>query len=296
MLVNALRRIRESLRRVSDGTEAFLILTLFILCLDKDITAKIAGKIVSISEASIRTDLIFDDADGIGLLTNLKLSLMLFSVWDMLGINYVNFNNALVFSPMEGKSFLRQKLQLCFDTMLVQPTQDEGASSERLSVEQPSPSPAPTSEVPNESLPDSSSAQPSEISEDGVIAAKTPRKSSSKIIGSTKRVLEEQKELHYLNMSQAKAASKEKKKGVELKDVEEIDRPRPTSTRSLLTLKPLPKIDPKDKGKKKIEEEDESESEDDDIPQAVKKFKQLESDEVLAREIFKKNGKLRGEK
>ncbi|GJS87631.1 hypothetical protein Tco_0770267 [Tanacetum coccineum] len=40
------------------------------------------------------------------------------------------------------------------------------------------------------------------------------------------------------------------------------------------------KIDPKDKGKKKIEEEDESESEDDDIPQAVKKFKQLESDEA----------------
>ncbi|GJT85329.1 putative ribonuclease H-like domain-containing protein [Tanacetum coccineum] len=84
-----------------------------------------------------------------------------------------------------------------------------------------------------------------------------------------------------LNMSQAKAASKEKEKGVELKDVEEIDRPRPTTTRSLLTLKPLPKIDPKDKGKKKIEEEDESESEDDDIPQAVKKFKQLESDESV---------------
>ncbi|GKD65885.1 hypothetical protein Tco_1307993, partial [Tanacetum coccineum] len=55
-----------------------------------------------------------------------------------------------------------------------------------------------------------------------------------------------------LNMSQAKAASREKEKGVELK--EEIDRPRPTTTRSLLTLKPLPKIDPKDKGKKKIEE------------------------------------------
>ncbi|GJS15314.1 hypothetical protein Tco_0409786 [Tanacetum coccineum] len=70
-----------------------------------------------------------------------------------------------------------------------------------------------------------------------------------------------------------------------LKDVEEIDRPRPTSQRSLLTLKPLPKIDPKDKGKKKIVEEDESESEDDDIPQAVKKFKQLESDEVMARKI-----------
>ncbi|GKF33799.1 hypothetical protein Tco_0106999 [Tanacetum coccineum] len=62
-------------------------------------------------------------------------------------------------------------------------------------------------------------------------------------------------------------------------------RPRPTSTRSLLTLKPLPKIDPKDKGKKKIEEDDESKSENDDIPQAMKKFKQLESDEELARKV-----------
>ncbi|GJS81410.1 putative ribonuclease H-like domain-containing protein [Tanacetum coccineum] len=49
-----------------------------------------------------------------------------------------------------------------------------------------------------------------------------------------------------LNMSQAKAVSREKEKGVELKDVEETERQRPTSTRSLLTLKPLPKIDPKD--------------------------------------------------
>ncbi|GJT61302.1 ribonuclease H-like domain-containing protein [Tanacetum coccineum] len=88
-----------------------------------------------------------------------------------------------------------------------------------------------------------------------------------------------------LNMSQAKAVSKEKEKGVELKDVEETDRPRPTSTRSLLTLKLLPKIDPKDKGKKKIEEEDESESESDGIPEAEKKFKQLESDEEMARKI-----------
>ncbi|GKA16938.1 hypothetical protein Tco_0696775, partial [Tanacetum coccineum] len=88
-----------------------------------------------------------------------------------------------------------------------------------------------------------------------------------------------------LNMSQAKAVSREKEKGVELKDIEEIDRPRPTSTRSLLTLKPLPKIDPKDKGKKKIEEEDESESESDGIPEVEKKFKQLSSDEEMARKV-----------
>ncbi|GJT25569.1 hypothetical protein Tco_0895506, partial [Tanacetum coccineum] len=60
-----------------------------------------------------------------------------------------------------GKRF-SGKVTPLFDTMLVQPTQDEGVSSERLSAEQSSPSPTPTSEVPNESLPDSTSAQPSE--------------------------------------------------------------------------------------------------------------------------------------
>ncbi|GJW90614.1 hypothetical protein Tco_0168167 [Tanacetum coccineum] len=88
-----------------------------------------------------------------------------------------------------------------------------------------------------------------------------------------------------LNMSQAKAVSREKEKGVELKDVEETERPRPTSTRSLLTLNPLPKIDPKDKGKKKIEEEDESDTESEGIPEAEKKFKQLARDEEMARKV-----------
>ncbi|GJS32076.1 putative ribonuclease H-like domain-containing protein [Tanacetum coccineum] len=67
-----------------------------------------------------------------------------------------------------------------------------------------------------------------------------------------------------LNMCHANVLLKgEKEKGGELKD-----------------------IDPKDKGKKKIEEEDESESEDDDIPQAVKKFKQLERKEIEADRIL----------
>ncbi|GKD61067.1 putative ribonuclease H-like domain-containing protein, partial [Tanacetum coccineum] len=87
-----------------------------------------------------------------------------------------------------------------------------------------------------------------------------------------------------LNMIQAKEISREKEKGVELKDVENIERPRPTSTRSLLTLKPLPKIDPKDKGKKKIEE-DESDTESEDINESEKKFKMLAHDEEIARKV-----------
>ncbi|GKE60906.1 hypothetical protein Tco_1511273 [Tanacetum coccineum] len=57
-----------------------------------------------------------------------------------------------------------------------------------------------------------------------------------------------------LNMSQAKAVLREKDKEVELKDVENMERPRPTSTRSLLTLKPFSKINPKDK--KRLDEEE----------------------------------------
>ncbi|GJY16526.1 putative ribonuclease H-like domain-containing protein [Tanacetum coccineum] len=96
--------------------------------------------------------------------------------------------------------------------------------------------------------------------------------------------------------SKAKAVSIEKEKGVEFKDIEETKRPKPTSIRSLLTLKPLLKIDPKDKGKKKIEEEDKSENESDGIPEAEKKFKQLASDKEMARKARIEADRLLAEK
>ncbi|GJT40282.1 hypothetical protein Tco_0940147 [Tanacetum coccineum] len=77
-----------------------------------------------------------------------------------------------------------------------------------------------------------------------------------------------------VSMSQNKA----KQKGVEIKDDEDSDRPRATSTRSVLTLKPLPKIDPKDKGKKVLEEEAESEG----VDEAERKFDELAKDEEIA--------------
>ncbi|GJT97052.1 MEI2-like protein 6 [Tanacetum coccineum] len=264
-----------------------------------------SGKVVSISEALIRTDLNFDDADGIDSLPNQ-------AIFD--AIQRMGYEGDLT---------------------------DEGASSERLSDEQPSPSPAPTSEVPYEPHTDSSPAHTSENlgdhssndtsllgNEDDMtlqnvydllnliiiserlspLRKDTPRKASQRNIGSP-RVLYPNKEkigkkrivagtvqrgssvyvilkisLNHMETENAqistdeqvegteehnegteeqrkvksKAASKEKEKEWRVKDVEEIDRPRPTSQRSLLTLKPLPKIDHKDKGKKKIEEEDES--------------------------------------
>ncbi|GJX72223.1 hypothetical protein Tco_0309394 [Tanacetum coccineum] len=88
-----------------------------------------------------------------------------------------------------------------------------------------------------------------------------------------------------LNMSQAKAVSKEKEKGVEIRNVENAERPRTTSTRSILTLKPLPKIGPNDKGKKRIKEDEESDTESEEITEAKKKFDQIAHDEEVARKI-----------
>ncbi|GJS22824.1 hypothetical protein Tco_0451456 [Tanacetum coccineum] len=65
----------------------------------------------------------------------------------------------------------------------------------------------------------------------------------------------------------------------------DTERPKPTSTRSILTLRPLPKIDPKGKGKKRIKEEDESDTESEGITEAEKKFKQLANDEEVARKV-----------
>ncbi|GJS64405.1 hypothetical protein Tco_0678969 [Tanacetum coccineum] len=69
------------------------------------------------------------------------------------------------------------------------------------------------------------------------------------------------------------------------KDVENIERPRLTSTRSLLTLKSLLKIDPKDKGKKKIKE-DESDTESEDINETKKEgLMLLAHDEEITRKM-----------
>ncbi|GJY57803.1 hypothetical protein Tco_0457695, partial [Tanacetum coccineum] len=86
-----------------------------------------------------------------------------------------------------------------------------------------------------------------------------------------------------ITMSQNK--QKEKEKGVEIRNVEDTERPRPASTRSVLTLKPLPKIDPKDKVKKLIDKEGESDTKSNDITEAEKKFKMLAKDEEVARKV-----------
>ncbi|GKD46562.1 hypothetical protein Tco_1271207 [Tanacetum coccineum] len=65
--------------------------------------------------------------------------------------------------------------------------------------------------------------------------------------------------------------------------IKDTDRPRTTTERSILTLKPLPKIDPKDKGKKVLEEKAESDAESEGVNETKKKFKMLANDEEIAR-------------
>ncbi|GJS40048.1 hypothetical protein Tco_0565091 [Tanacetum coccineum] len=328
------------------------------------ITAKVAGKPVSISEASIRSDLLFDDADGIDSLSNQALYLFalqrnakkkfvmyprFISIFlDKQLVNVpvpldhfpINALTSKVFSFMvkKGKHF-SGKVTPLFASMLVQSTEDDGATLERPSEPQPTPSPphpsdanikpqsdpsprpSPTPHIPD-SIPEVSggnhggqsssdkslSGNESDMTLQSVYALcislctqsryqnktneiktlegkdQEAQEASQTVITNPElgcRVCETKK--WNSNMTEKEgtedaydmeeegtartmivpladegscqaAFKRNGEKGVELKDVKETERPRPTSTRSLLTLKPLPKIDPKDKGKKKIEE------------------------------------------
>ncbi|GJY16446.1 hypothetical protein Tco_0386868 [Tanacetum coccineum] len=93
------------------------------------ITAKVAGKPVNISEASIRSDLLFDDADGID-----------------------SLHNQAIFDAIKQMG----NVTPLFESMLVQPTEDEGEVSKRQSEPQPTPfSPHPSADQ-HETQPDPS--------------------------------------------------------------------------------------------------------------------------------------------
>ncbi|GKB83591.1 hypothetical protein Tco_0950486 [Tanacetum coccineum] len=79
--------------------------------------------------------------------------------------------------------------------------------------------------------------------------------------------------------------NKTKQKGFMIKEIKDTDRPRTTTERSILTLKLLPKIDPKDKGKKVIEEKAELDAESEGVNEAERKFTQLANDEEIARKV-----------
>ncbi|GJU97528.1 putative ribonuclease H-like domain-containing protein [Tanacetum coccineum] len=151
--VSRLIELRESLRRVIDGTEALLILTLFILWLNKVSTDD--AKLVPLGKVCTAIRMLKKNTAKGKQLANVFVPLDHFPV---------NTLTSKVFSFMvkKGKHF-SGKVTPLFATILVQPTQDEGAPLERPSEAQHTPSPAPSSEVPNEPQTDSSPAQTSEV-------------------------------------------------------------------------------------------------------------------------------------
>ncbi|GJY15076.1 hypothetical protein Tco_0385498 [Tanacetum coccineum] len=114
------------------------------------ISAKVANKPVSISEASIRSDILFNDADGIDYLPNQAIfdAVQLMGYEGLKNVHVpldhfpINALTSKVFSFMvkQGKHF-SGKVTPLFPNMLVQPTKDEGEGSERPSEPQPIPSP-----------------------------------------------------------------------------------------------------------------------------------------------------------
>ncbi|GJV98319.1 hypothetical protein Tco_1553571 [Tanacetum coccineum] len=129
----------------------FLVVSIGLLNLY--ITTKVAGKPVNILEASIRSDLLFDDADGIDSLHNQAI----FDAIQLIGPLPINALTSKVFSFMvkKGKYFSGNVTPL-FESMLVQPTEDEGEASERQFEPQPTPSPPHPSANQHETQPDPS--------------------------------------------------------------------------------------------------------------------------------------------
>ncbi|GJZ06699.1 hypothetical protein Tco_0540492 [Tanacetum coccineum] len=102
-----------------------------------------------------------------------------------------------------------------------------------------------------------------------------PKVSTDKPEVSTDKPKEVEVSTDKLDEGTAKPKDGTSDESVEIKDAEDSDTPRATSIRSILTLKPLPKIDPKDKGKKVLEEEAESDAESEGVDEAERKFDQL---------------------
>ncbi|GJR26148.1 hypothetical protein Tco_1102380 [Tanacetum coccineum] len=269
----------------------------------RHITAKVAGKLVSISEASIRTDLLFDDANGIDTLPNQAI----FDAIQLMGyegdLTVLTFNKAL-FSPQwrlrsqssKGKLILssntskhirreyqrnktsketslkRRKVQIESvskqgrknargDGKAKENAQSEGRTKEMMDEDKETDEVGLSTErsytAKTGVSPEFEKLVPTQPMTDQKLSTDDPKPREG--IEEKVKVPADEK---------TKAISKEKEKGVELKDVEDTDRPKTTSTRTTLNFKPpSKKIDPKDKGKKKIEEEDETESEDEYIPQ-----------------------------
>ncbi|GJT11309.1 hypothetical protein Tco_0858351 [Tanacetum coccineum] len=216
--------------------------------------------------------------------------------------SFVVHNQMLEYGVQFHEHEVLHKVIPLFASMLVQPTEDEGAPSERPSKIQPTPSPPHTSEAPkssggnhggHSSSDKSLSGNEGEMTlqrvydlcislctqsmdEECLLEAQIDRKEILKETMDAKRVYT----LDYIETEDAQDVGRtrdvvaEKKENA--KDVLSTEDALSTTKKRLIQLR---------QREKEIDEEDESEVESDGIPEAVKKFKQLASDEEMAKKV-----------
>ncbi|GJS49235.1 hypothetical protein Tco_0599356 [Tanacetum coccineum] len=281
------------------------------------IDATVARKPVTISEASIRSDLIFDDANGIDSLNNQaifdNIQLMGNQLKDV-PVPLDHFpvptltKKVLTFMVKKGKNFSGKRvlvgiMEVTSQAKDIKALKAQGRKSVKTFKGKPSVHIDPSFDDLNDfvdvddtldymdtkDVQDERTNKGTADQNKGKNATQTAPTTTSTPTPTipTPTVFDDDETIAQvlIIMSQNKEKLKEKEKGVEIRNVEETERPRPTSTRSILTLRPLPKINPKDKGKNRIEEEDESDTKSKGITEAKKKFKQLANDEEVARKV-----------
>ncbi|GJR23496.1 hypothetical protein Tco_0972023 [Tanacetum coccineum] len=142
-----------------DGIQSFMRLSAFygssFHYASLYITAKVAGKPMNISEASIRSDLLFDDADGIDSLHNQ----VIFDAIQLMG--HLDEKKKFVMYPRFISVFLDKQLKnvpvpLDHFSINALTSKDEGEASERQFEPQPTPSPPHLSADQHETQPDPS--------------------------------------------------------------------------------------------------------------------------------------------
>ncbi|GJT85103.1 hypothetical protein Tco_1066820 [Tanacetum coccineum] len=246
------------------------------------ITATVAGKPVSISEASIRSDLQFNDAVGLmcynssSTIKNLKLNQAQRRVQTFISHHKLG-SKSVPIKKIVRKISLKTKLMQ--NVSVIQTVRKPAKSK-----------PTVHKDLAFDDLDDAMDYMETEDAHDeGTVkdseetrVSTEDQVSTDKLKVSTDKPNEGTAEPNEGTAEPKDGNSDESATPTTIKDT---DRPRTTTERSILTLKPLPKIDPKDKGKKVLEEKAESDAESEGVNEAEKKFKMLANDEEIARKV-----------
>ncbi|GKB40137.1 hypothetical protein Tco_0885079, partial [Tanacetum coccineum] len=249
------------------------------------ITAIVVGKPVSISEASIRSDLQFNDVTGIN-------------------VNVTPLFPSMLAQPTEDEGAVSER------PSETQPTPSPTHPSEDKSEPQPDPFLKPSSSNP---IPDSILEGFGGNHGDLKAQIKQLKKKAKLVIShhnawiksvSMKKRLARKKSLKK-KLMQKESVSKQGRKpakseptihkdpafddrddGMDYMETEDAhDEGIVKKQESILTLKPLLKINPKDKGKKVLQEKAESDAESKGVNEAERKFAQLANDEEIAKKV-----------